>query len=72
MEIFSGTSEDSIYQQLPHHFLITDSNSSIECVSKGLYEEVGLSSKFFGKHETSKINLEKLFGIDITSLEVFE
>jgi hypothetical protein len=32
---------------LPHHYLITDANGNIACVTEGLWHEVGLHCKFF-------------------------
>jgi hypothetical protein len=48
-DLFSLGAEDPVYQELPHHLMITDANGSIDCVTKGLFEEVGLSCKFFGR-----------------------
>jgi PAS domain S-box-containing protein len=52
-DLFSLGNQDTIYQELPHHLMITDANGSIDCVTRGLFEEVGLSSKFFGRQESS-------------------
>ena len=50
-DFFSLGTEDSVYHELPHHLLITDANGSIDCITRGLFEEVGLSCKFFGRQE---------------------
>jgi hypothetical protein len=75
LDLFSGDADSISYQNLPHHFIITDINNSIDCVSRGLFEETGLCSKFFGTHEQmqhNSVHIEKLFGPEITATELQE
>ena len=74
-DLFSLGVEDSIYHELPHHLLITDANGSIDCVTKGLFEEVGLSCKFFGRQDQQQINtinVDKIFRNEIGSPDIME
>ena len=75
LDLFSGDADNISHFNLPHHFIITDFNYSIDCVSRGLFEETGLCSKFFSTNEQlqhNSVHIEKLFGPEITATELQE
>lgn len=63
-QMLSGSGEeiDLVMKNLAHHYIITDSEGHVACISEGL-KEVGLHSKFFVYGSFSNaIHIDMLLG----------